>query len=51
MSLDELRAALEACQRIMTRVKARHPALPDEILQAIERTCDEYRAELDRRAV
>jgi hypothetical protein len=50
MSLDELRAALDACQEIVARVPARHPALPDEVHQAIERTCDEFRAELDRRA-
>jgi hypothetical protein len=50
MSLDELRAALDACQEIVARVTARHPALPDGGSSSDRGTCDEFRAELDTRA-
>lgn len=49
MTLDQLRASLDACEEILARAKAREPSLPAETLWAIERVCAEFRAELERR--
>jgi hypothetical protein len=50
LTLDQLRVSLDACEEILARARAKQPSLPAETLQAIERVCAEFRAELERRA-
>jgi hypothetical protein len=49
MTLEELRASLQACEEILARVEARHPSLPLVTREAIESVCREFRDELARR--